>query len=208
MDTVHVTDPNPCKTFNARLLSRTFDQNLDERDGDHKPALTLFTAVLASRRAGLYKHGNQLKNSGELGFVRARWQRRGAGRPLTVDFEALSYISGLVEAFQEFDSDKNGLVTGPELWGLLVSLGLDKSEAEAEACGMLASADADRDGRLQSAVPALEAAGGELMGADELARALGVMGTASVQDCAAIAECLDADGAITIEEFKVMADLL
>ena len=64
-----------------------------------KPALTLFMAVLASRRAGLYKHGNQLKNSGELGFVRARWQRRGAGRPLTVDFEALSYISGLVEAF-------------------------------------------------------------------------------------------------------------
>ena len=53
------------------------------------------------------------------------------GRPLTVDFEALSYISSLVEAFQAFDSDNDGLVTAPELRGLLASLGLEKSEAEA-----------------------------------------------------------------------------
>ncbi|XP_062229654.1 probable calcium-binding protein CML29 [Phragmites australis] len=154
-----------------------------------------------------------------------------AGRPLTVDFEALSYISSLVEAFQAFDSDGDGLVTAPELRGLLASLGLDKSEAEVS--DMLARADADRDGRLsveelldvmnagelglgalgallQSAVPALEAAGGALMGADELARALGVMGTVSVEDCAAIIECMDGDGdgAINIEEFKFLADLL
>jgi Ca2+-binding EF-hand superfamily protein len=49
------------------------------------------------------------------------------GRPLTVDFEALSYISSLVEAFQAFDSDSDGLVTAPELRGLLASLGLHKS---------------------------------------------------------------------------------
>ena len=63
---------------------------------------------------------------------------------------------------------------------------------------------------LQSALPALEAAGGALVGADELARALGVMGAASAEDCAAIVECLDGDGdgAITIEEFRLMADLL
>jgi len=153
------------------------------------------------------------------------------GRPLTVDFEALSYISSLVEAFQAFDSDNDGLVTAPELRGLLASLGLDKSEAEAR--DMLARADGDRDGRLsveelldvmnagelglgalgdllQSALPALEAAGGALVGADELARALGVMGAASAEDCAAIVECLDGDGdgAITIEEFRLMADLL
>uniref|UniRef100_A0A453SS37 EF-hand domain-containing protein n=1 Tax=Aegilops tauschii subsp. strangulata TaxID=200361 RepID=A0A453SS37_AEGTS len=67
-------------------------------------------------------------------------------QPLTVDFEALSYISRLVEAFQAFDSDSDGLVTAPELRGLLASLGLDKSEAEAR--DMLARADADRDGRL------------------------------------------------------------
>ena len=66
--------------------------------------------------------------------------------PLTVDFEALSYISSLVEAFQAFDSDNDGLVTAPELRGLLASLGLDKSEAEAR--DMLARADGDRDGRL------------------------------------------------------------
>lgn len=153
------------------------------------------------------------------------------GRPLAVDFEALSYISSLVEAFQAFDSDNDGLVTAPELRGLLASLGLDKSEAEAR--DMLARADADRDGRLsveefldvmnagelglgalgavlQSALPTLEAAGGALVGADELARALGALGSASAEDCAAIVECLDGDGdgAITIEEFRLMADLL
>lgn len=145
-----------------------------------------------------------------------------------MDLEALSYISRLVEAFQAFDSDNDGLVTAAELRGLLASLGLDKSEAEAR--DMVARADADRDGwlsvdelldvmnagelglgalgeLLQSALPALEAAGGALVGADELAMALGVVGA---EDCAAIVECMDGDGdgAITIEEFRFMADLL
>ncbi|CAN6206850.1 unnamed protein product [Urochloa humidicola] len=144
-------------------------------------------------------------------------------RPLTVDFEALSYISSLVEAFQAFDSDNDGLLTSPELRGLLASLGLEKSEAEVR--DMVARADGDGDGRisaeefldvmnagelglgalgemLQAALPALEAAGGALVGPDELA--------ASAEDCAAIVECLDGDGdgAITIEEFRFMADLL
>lgn len=143
----------------------------------------------------------------------------------------MSYISRLVEAFQAFDSDNDGLVTAAELRGLLASLGLEKSEAEAR--DMVARADADRDGRLsvdelldvmnagelglgalgellQSALPALEAAGGALVGADELAMALGVVGAASAEDCAAIVECMDGDGdgAITIEEFRFMADLL
>ncbi|KAF8658812.1 hypothetical protein HU200_059303 [Digitaria exilis] len=156
------------------------------------------------------------------------------GRPLTVDLDALSYISRLVEAFQAFDSDSDGLVTVAELRGMLASLGLDKSEAEAR--DMVARADVERrDGRLsvdelldvmnagelglgalgellQSALPALEAAGGALVGADELAMALGgVVGAgASAEDCAAIVECMDGDGdgAITIEEFRFMADLL
>ncbi|XBI12346.1 hypothetical protein VPH35_139228 [Triticum aestivum] len=139
-------------------------------------------------------------------------------QPLTVDFEALSYISRLVEAFQAFDSDSDGLVTAPELRGLLASLGLDKSEAEAR--DMLARADADRDGRLcvlglgalgallQAAVPALES----FAGPDELATVLGLMGTASAEDCAEIIACMDGDGdgdgAISVEEFKLMADLL
>lgn len=152
-----------------------------------------------------------------------------AARPVTVDLEALSYIGSLVEAFQAFDSDNDGLVTAPELRGLLASLGLERSEAEAR--DMLARADADRDGRirveelldvmnagelglgalgalLQSAVPALEAAGGALVGADDLARA--IVGAASAEDCAAIVECLDGDGdgAITVEEIRLMADLL
>ncbi|TVU08633.1 hypothetical protein EJB05_42044, partial [Eragrostis curvula] len=154
------------------------------------------------------------------------------GQPLAVDFEALSYISSLVEAFQAFDSDGDGLITAPELRGLLSSLGLDKSEAEAN--DMLARADADRDGKLsveelldvmnagelglgalgellQSALPTLEAAGAALVGADELARTLGAVGAGtSAEDCAAIVECLDGDGdgAISIEEFRLMADLL
>ncbi|CAL4966732.1 unnamed protein product [Urochloa decumbens] len=155
------------------------------------------------------------------------------GRSLTVDFEALSYISSLVEAFQAFDSDNDGLVTAPELRGLLASLGLEKSESEVR--DMVARADGDGDGRLsaeefldvmnagelglgalgemlQAALPALEAAGGALVGADELAAAVagGGVGGASAEDCAAIVECLDGDGdgAITIEEFRFMADLL
>lgn len=162
-----------------------------------------------------------------------------AGRPaaqpqqLSVDFEALSYISSLVEAFQAFDSDNDGLVTAPELRGLLASLGLDKSESEAR--DMLERADADRDGRLsveelldvmnagelglgalgallQSAVPALESAAGPdgVLGADQLARVLGAMGTTSVEDCTEIIACMDGDGdgTISLEEFKLMADLL
>ena len=63
-------------------------------------------------------------------------------------------------------------------------------------------------------LPALEASGGALIGANELVRALGVVGAASTEDCAAIIECLDGDGdgdgdgTITIEEFRLMADLL
>ena len=65
-------------------------------------------------------------------------------------------------------------------------------------------------------LPALDASGGALIGANELVRALGVVGAASTEDCAAIIECLDSDGdgdgdgdgAITIEEFRLMADLL
>ena len=63
-------------------------------------------------------------------------------------------------------------------------------------------------------LPALESSGGALIGANELVRALGVVGAASTEDCAAIIECLDGDGdgdgdgAITIEEFRLMADLL
>ena len=63
-------------------------------------------------------------------------------------------------------------------------------------------------------LPALDASGGALIGANELVRALGVVGAASTEDCAAIIECLDGDGdgdgdgAITIEEFRLMADLL
>ena len=59
-------------------------------------------------------------------------------------------------------------------------------------------------------LPALDASGGALIGANELVRALGVVGAASAEDCAAIVECLDGDGdgAITIEEFRLMADLL
>ncbi|GJN39196.1 hypothetical protein PR202_gb28298 [Eleusine coracana subsp. coracana] len=152
-------------------------------------------------------------------------------QPLTVDFEALSYISSLVEAFQAFDSDGDGLISAPELRGLLSSLGLDKPEAEVN--DMLARADEDRDGKLsveefldvmnagelglgalgellQSALPTLEAAGAALVVADELARTLGALGSASAEDCAAIVECLDGDGdgAISIEEFRLMADLL
>ncbi|BAF20337.1 probable calcium-binding protein CML29 [Oryza sativa Japonica Group] len=152
---------------------------------------------------------------------------------LSVDFEALSYISSLVEAFQAFDSDNDGLVTAPELRGLLASLGLDKPEHEVR--DMLARADADRDGKLsveelldvmnagqlglgalgallQSAVPALESAAGPdgVLGADELARLLSVMGTASVEDCMEIIACMDGDGdgAISVEEFRLMAQLL
>lgn len=149
-------------------------------------------------------------------------------QPLTVNFEALNYISRLVEAFQAFDSDSDGLVTAPELRGLLASLGLN-----ADADDMLARADVDRDGKLsaeefldamnagefgldalgellQSALPTLEAAGAALVSADELARTLGALGGASAEDCAAIVECLDGDGdgAINVEEFRLMADLL
>ena len=61
-------------------------------------------------------------------------------------------------------------------------------------------------------LPALDASGGALIGANELVRALGVVGAASTEGCAAIIECLDGDGdgdgAMTIEEFRLMADLL
>ncbi|CAL4966734.1 unnamed protein product [Urochloa decumbens] len=86
------------------------------------------------------------------------------GRPLTVHFEALSYISSV-----------------------LTSLGLDRSEAEEFL-------DVMNAGKIWELLP-------EALGADELAVAIGGVG-------AAIVECLDGDGAITIEVFRFMADLL
>ncbi|CAL5049845.1 unnamed protein product [Urochloa decumbens] len=66
---------------------------------------------------------------------------------------------------------------------VLTSLGLDRSEAEE----FLDVMNAGKLGELLQ----------EALGTDKLA-----------EDCAAIVECLDGDGAITIEEFRFMADLL
>jgi len=65
-----------------------------------------------------------------------------------------------------------------------------------------------RGRRAQSAVPAIEVAGGALVGADELSRALGVVGADSAEDYAAILECLDDGASPSRLEFRLMAELL
>ncbi|KAL6873812.1 hypothetical protein ACP4OV_013894 [Aristida adscensionis] len=235
----HVDTKQPRFRFSGPVIPSqpppgTSDQKMDARDVVSSDffflfclALALYNAVRASAAAKL----TSVHRRRRLAASPERSAMAAAAQELTVDFEALSYISSLVEAFQAFDSDGDGLVTAAELRGLLASLGHDRSEADAR--DMLARAGGDGDGRLsveelldvmnagelglgalgavlQSALPALEAAGGAMVGADELARAVGTMGAASAEDCAAIIECMDGDGdgAITIEEFRLMVDLL
>jgi calmodulin len=153
--------------------------------------------------------------------------------PLSLNFEALSYVTNLVEAFRAFDSDNNGLINAAELQGLLSSLGHDRGEQEAK--DMIRNASGTQNGQLsiedflnmmnagelgldgignllEAAVPVLGTAEGPggMVDGEELAKVLSLVGSASLEDCMEIISCLDGDGdgAVSIEEIKLMASLL
>ncbi|KAJ4754637.1 Calmodulin [Rhynchospora pubera] len=154
-------------------------------------------------------------------------------QPLSLNLEALSYINSLVEAFQAFDSDNNGLINTAELQGLLSSLGHERSEQDAK--DMIAHASSTQNGQLsieefletmnagelgldwigdlfEAAVPVLGPAAGPggMVNSEELATVLSMVGSASLEDCMEIISCLDGDGdgAVSVEEIKRMASLL
>lgn len=154
-------------------------------------------------------------------------------QPLSLNFEALSYVNSLVEAFRAFDADNNGLINAAELQGLLSSLGHDSSEQEAK--DMITHASGTQNGQLsiedfldlmnagelgldglgnllEAAVPVLSPAAGPggMVDGEDLARVLSLVGSASLEDCMEIIACLDGDGdgVVSIEEIKLMASLL
>lgn len=154
-------------------------------------------------------------------------------QPLSINLEDLSYINSLVEAFRAFDSDSNGLINTAELQGLLSSLGHDRGEQEAKdiithASGtqtgqlsiedfldVMNAGELGLDGLgnlLEAAVPVLGPAAdsGGMVDGEELAKVLSLVGGASLEDCMEIISCLDGDGdgAVSVEEIKLMASLL
>jgi calmodulin len=154
-------------------------------------------------------------------------------QPLSLNFEALSYVNNLVEAFRAFDSDNNGLINAAELQGLLSSLGHDRGEQEAKDMitnvsgiqnGQLSTEDfldmmnagelgLDGIGNLPEAVvPVLGPAAGPggMLDREELAKVMSLVGSASLEDYMEIISCLDGDGdgSVSIEEIKLMASLL
>ncbi|KAJ3696197.1 hypothetical protein LUZ60_001574 [Juncus effusus] len=152
-------------------------------------------------------------------------------QPLSLNLDALTYVSSLVEAFRAFDSDNNGLINTAELQGLLSSLGHETNEQQVKDI-IITHADSNQNNEIniedfldtmnagelgldglgdlfQAAIPALGQAGG-LIDGEELAKVMSLVGTATVEDCMDIISCLDCndDGAISIEEVKLMASLL
>ncbi|XP_020111488.1 probable calcium-binding protein CML29 [Ananas comosus] len=154
---------------------------------------------------------------------------------LSLDLEALSYINSLVEAFRAFDSDSDGQITVDELRGIMASLGCEKGEREAKE--MMRHWDTDRDGMLsveeflEANVGAehdfgelgslLEAAAGApvvvsrcdedgAVAAEEIANVMSRMAGVSIDECMDIIACLDGDGdgAITLDDIKVVAALI
>lgn len=153
-------------------------------------------------------------------------------RSPSTDFEVLSYVNSMMEAFKAFDSNCDGMITSDELRGIMGSLGYNMSEREAN--DMMRRGDTDRDGLLsmheflemntreldlgdladllQAVVPALglDVGNDEVVTGEELYNVLCSTGTASMEDCMDIIACLDGDGdgAVSLQDLQCMVQAL
>ncbi|XP_022142920.1 probable calcium-binding protein CML29 [Momordica charantia] len=151
---------------------------------------------------------------------------------LSAETESLSHMFSLIEAFRAFDADNDGLITAPEVGGIMGSLGYNLSEEDVNL--MMEEGDVDKDGLLSMgeflemnarsvevgevmgsylkiAYEALKADGDDLVSGEELYDVfLNVGLEVSVEDCNAIVASMDGDedGAVFLEDLKLIVDSL
>ncbi|KAK8580278.1 hypothetical protein V6N13_143392 [Hibiscus sabdariffa] len=154
------------------------------------------------------------------------------GSSLSAETETLSNVLSLVEAFRAFDSDNDGGINAAELGGILSSLGYNASEQDVRA--MMREGDGNKDGllsmeeflemntkdmelgelanSLRTAFQAIEVEGDEALTATDLYEVMGNLGMdqLSLEDCQTVVASMDADGdgAVTLEDFKLIVNAL
>ncbi|XP_022772318.1 probable calcium-binding protein CML29 [Durio zibethinus] len=153
------------------------------------------------------------------------------GSSLSAETETLSNVRSLVEAFRPFDADNDGAINAAELGGLLGSLGFDPSEQDVQA--IMQQGDTNNDGLLsieefldmntkdmelgelgnflRRSLRAFDVEGYETLRAAELHEVMGNLGIEfSLKDCQAVIAAMDADGdgAVSLEDFKLIVNSL
>ncbi|KAJ1439208.1 EF-Hand 1, calcium-binding site [Sesbania bispinosa] len=150
---------------------------------------------------------------------------------LSAEIETLNHVLSLVEAFRAFDADNDGRITEAELGGIMGSLGYNASEQEVRA--MMQQGDKNKDGllsineflelntkeletgnlanALSAAFEALDEDGNEILTGEELHEVVANLGLGlSLEKCHNIVASLDVDGdgAVSLDEFRLIVDSL
>ncbi|XP_061339542.1 probable calcium-binding protein CML29 [Gastrolobium bilobum] len=153
------------------------------------------------------------------------------GNSLSAEMETLNHVLSLVEAFRAFDADNDGFITDAELGGILGSVGYNASEQEVKA--MMKQGDKNKDGLLSineflemntkdletgnlanvlsTAFEALDEDGNESLTGEDLHEVMENLGLElSLEKCHNIVTSLDldGDGAVSLDEFRVIVDSL
>ncbi|XP_027330240.1 probable calcium-binding protein CML29 [Abrus precatorius] len=150
---------------------------------------------------------------------------------LSSEMETLNHVLSLVEAFRAFDVDNDGRITQAELGGIMGSLGFNTSEQEVRA--MMQQGDKNKDGLLSineflelntkdleaenlanilsTAIEVLDEDGNEILTGPELHEVMENLGLdLSLENCQHLVTSLDADGdgAVSLDEFRLIVDFL
>ncbi|GLT57750.1 hypothetical protein SLA2020_307000 [Shorea laevis] len=146
--------------------------------------------------------------------------------------ETLRQVLGLVEAFRAFDADNDGAITSAELGGILSSLGYNASEQDVRA--MMQQGDKNKDGllsmeeflemntkdmeltgslsnSLRIAFEGFDLDGDESVTGEELFQVMANFGAEmSLEDALAVIASMDGDGdgAVSVEDFKLIINCL
>lgn len=150
---------------------------------------------------------------------------------LAAEMENLNHVLRLLEAFRAFDANNDGLITAVELGGIMASLGYNPAEQDIQA--MMQQGDTNKDGflsigeflnlntkdlglgglatSLQRAFRCCDFDGEDFVTGEELFEAFENLGHGlTLQDCQSIISSMDGDGdgAISLEDFKLIVNAL
>ncbi|ERM95274.1 hypothetical protein AMTRI_Chr04g182720 [Amborella trichopoda] len=142
----------------------------------------------------------------------------------------LNHAQGLLQAFKAFDADGDGLISAPELGGMMESLGYDSSKHMAEE--IMKQGDQNKDGLLSleefmelnmkhvdigdlgdilnEALDMLDSHGNEVVSEEELCEILEGIGEGlTPKECQELIQAMDdGDGVVSIEKLKFLVGSL